>query len=42
MSIATLTLWEDIFSSLLIDNEGITPNVSVEKVVIQSASDPIM
>lgn len=42
MSIAALTLWEDTFSSLLIGNEGITLNISTEKVIIKSASDPIM
>lgn len=27
-----VTPWEKKFSSLLIDNEGITPNISIEKV----------
>lgn len=42
MSIAASTLWEDTFSSLQTDNEGITLNISTEKVIIKSASDPII
>lgn len=42
MSIAALTLWEDPFGDLQIDNEGITLNISMEKVIIKSACDPIM